>query len=103
MIVQSLVLRKILENDIQQEYSYKLISTLYNDIEAYGIEIDRVDSKEGEILKREYDSVELISPCKAKVQDLIDKLYKYEVSPIHLIDVIGEYVDKCVSDFDKIQ
>lgn len=47
----------------------------------------------------ERDSVDKISPNKDKVEVLVEKLHKYEVSPIHLIDVIGEDVDNCVADF----
>ena len=29
-------------------------------------------------------------------------LYENEVSPIHLVDIIGPYVDEYVNDFNKI-
>ena len=52
------------------------------------------------MLKIERDSVNYISTHKEKVKKLFDLVSKNNVSPIHLIDVIGEYVDEYVSDFN---
>ena len=41
-----------------------------------------------------------ISKKKVVVQKLLDLLYRNQVSPIHLIDVIGETVDNCVLEFN---
>ncbi|MDB2097813.1 DUF6514 family protein [Clostridium paraputrificum] len=42
-----------------------------------------------------------MSTQRHKVKGLLNLLYKNEVSPIHLIDIIGEYVDKWVGDFEE--
>jgi len=55
---------------------------------------------ENEMVKIERDSVNYISTHKEKVKKLFDLVSKNNVSPIHLIDVIGEYVDEYVSDFN---
>ena len=45
-------------------------------------------------IKKNYDlSIILVS------HDL-DLVYKYQVSPVHLVDILGEYVDQYVSDFN---
>ena len=53
-----------------------------------------------EINNIERDSVEYISPALYKVNSLLSLLYNNNVSPVHLVDVIGEYVDEYVEDFD---
>ncbi len=63
------------------------------------VEVERKDFKDSDLINIERDSVDKISPNKDKVEVLVEKLHKYEVSPIHLIDVIGEDVDNCVADF----
>lgn len=89
-------------NGIERKYQYKLIKTLIGKDEVFGIEIERTDYK-GELEIDSYsDSVELISPVESKVKVLLRMLYENQVSPIHLIDIIGEYVDEYVSDFKNI-
>ena len=78
---------------------YRLIESYFNGTIVYGIEVERKDFKDSNLINIERDSICKISPNKDKVEVLVDKLYKYEVSPIHLIDIIGEDVDNCVADF----
>ncbi|EGT5618211.1 hypothetical protein BUL45_03905 [Clostridium perfringens] len=81
------------------KFCYRLIETCFNGTKVYGIEVERKDFMDSDLINVERDSVEKISPNKDKVEILVEKLHKYEVSPIHLIDVIGEEVDNCVADF----
>ncbi|WP_368253287.1 DUF6514 family protein [Clostridium paraputrificum] len=53
------------------------------------------------MINRVEDGVKYISTQRHKVKGLLNLLYKNEVSPIHLIDIIGEYVDKWVEDFEE--
>ena len=101
MVLENLLITRCI-NDVEMKYIYKLTERQYKSVQAYGIEIERDDYKNGENVNIVKDSVDLISPEKEKVKNLLDILYKNEVSPIHLIDIIGEYVDSYVSDFDKI-
>ena len=101
MIIENLLITRCI-NDVEMKYTYKLTTKKYNGVQAYGIEVERDDYKNGESINILTDSVDLISPQKDKVKKLLNMLYKNEVSPIHLIDIIGEYVDNYVSDFDKI-
>ncbi|WP_407644975.1 DUF6514 family protein [Clostridium polyendosporum] len=41
-----------------------------------------------------------ISPQRHKVHNLLKMIYDNGVSPRHLIDILGEYVDTYVIDFD---
>jgi hypothetical protein len=70
-------------------------------VQSYGIEIERQDIKDGSIFNIERDSISSISPQRYKVHNLLKLLYDNVVSPIHLIDVLGEYVDEYIIDFDK--
>ncbi|MDZ5254619.1 DUF6514 family protein [Clostridium sp. LIBA-8841] len=81
------------------KFCYRLIETCFKGNMVYGIEVERKDFMDEVLTNIERDSIEKISPNKDKVESLIDKLHKYEVSPIHLIDVIGEDVDNYVADF----
>ena len=68
--------------------------------QAYGIEVERQDVIDGDLVNIERDSVNNISTNKEKVKKLFDLVSKNNVSPIHLIDVIGEYVDEYITDFN---
>lgn len=85
--------------DIDYRYIYKLIENTYEEKKVYGIEVIRNDVKNDKIVNIEKNEVKFISPKIDKVRGLLNLLFKGEVSPIHLIDVIGEEVDKCVFDF----
>ncbi len=68
--------------------------------QAYGIEVERQDIVDGVVVNIERDSIENISPQRHKVHNLLRLLYDNVVSPIHLVEVLGEYVDAYIMDFD---
>lgn len=47
------------------------------------------------------DSLTVVSSVKDKVVNLIEFLKDNEVSPHHLVDIVGEYADEWVGDFDR--
>lgn len=85
--------------DVKYNYYYKLTENNYEYGVAYGIEVIRNDIKNDKIINVEKNEVKLVSPNKQKVRSLVNLLFEGEVSPVHLIDIIGEEVDKCVFDF----
>lgn len=91
MVLEKLIITRSI-NDIEMKYTYSLTKESLNNVQAYGIKVERVDIKDG---------VKYISTQRHKVKGLLNLLYKNEVSPIHLIDIIGEYVDKWVGDFEE--
>ncbi|WP_010294759.1 DUF6514 family protein [Clostridium senegalense] len=108
VIVESL--KNVVEIDnVKYEYVYKLLESDYNfknnekcnSLKAYGIEVERKDTVKGQVVSNYKDFVRYISPKKEKVTEIIELLNNNIVSPIHLIDVIGEYVDEYVNDFDE--
>ena len=98
-------------NDLTHNYSYRMVKgqksfSISGDnviVQTYGIEIERQDiCADGMVINIERDSICIISPQRHKVHNLLKMLYDNQVSPIHLLDVIGEYVDEYIIDFDNV-
>lgn len=108
MIVVENASRRLQEGDLTRVYSYKLIKdkiSLYfkggnGEVQAYGIEVERQDILNGEIINIQRDCAGSISPYRHKVHNLMKVLYENTVSPIHLMDIVGEEVDYSVEDFE---
>ena len=82
------------------KYLYRLTEQQLWGKQVYGIEVEREDIVDRKEVNIERNSVDIISPDERKVKNLLDMLCNYKVSPVHLIDIIGEYVDEYVSDFN---
>ena len=89
------------DNDVEFRYAYRLIKKDYKGITAYGIEIERKDYVGLKNINLEREKIEMISPHKYKVKQLLKTLYNNQVSPLQLIDVIGSYADKHAYEFDS--
>lgn len=108
MVVVENVSRRIQESGITRLYFYRMIKdevSLYfrgsmGDIQTYGIEVERQDILDGQVIKIERDCINFVSPYRHKVHSLIKTLYDNTVSPIHLIDIIGEEVDNNIEHFE---
>ena len=98
-IVQNLNIVRNYDN-LRHDYQYRIIETKYNEVNTYGIEIERKDFNNDVLINIERNSIEKISYYLEKVRELLSILYKNEVSPIHLVDIIGEKVDEYVSEFN---
>ena len=97
-IVQNLNIVRNYDN-LRHDYQYRIIETKYNEVNTYWIEIERKDFNNDVLINIERNSIEKISYYLEKVRELLSILYKNEVSPIHLVDIIGEKVDEYVSEF----
>ncbi len=82
------------------KYSYLMESRKYNNETVYGIVVKKESIKNKVVVSTIEDRVDIISKKKEVVQKLLDLLYRNQVSPIHLIDIIGETVDNCVLEFN---
>lgn len=108
MIVESMIKNEVTE-DIKRNYFYRLTKdrvTLSIDgenveVQSYGIEIERQDVVNGSIVNIERESIKSISPHRHKVHNLLKLLCENCVSPVHLIDILGEYIDEYIIDFDE--
>ncbi|WP_125153993.1 DUF6514 family protein [Clostridium rectalis] len=110
MVVVENLTRYVKEGEVEYIYSYRLlkgkISLNYGadsiDVQAYGIEIERQDKLNGNVFNIERDRVKSISPQRHKVHNLLRLMYDNSVSPIHLIEILGDYIDEYIIDFDNV-
>ncbi|KAJ53222.1 hypothetical protein BD780_003425 [Clostridium tetanomorphum] len=109
MVVVENLIRCSKEGEVEYNYYYRILKDKvvldYNgestEVQSYGIEIERQDIIDENIINIERDYVKCISPQRHKVHKLLKLLHENAVSPIHLIDVLGEYIDEYIIDFDK--
>lgn len=87
-------------DDKESRYSFRLFKENFLNGQAFGIEVERQDLMGGDVIRIERDFISKISNNEEKVKELLKLLYNYQVSPIHLVDILGEYVDNYVSDFN---
>lgn len=100
LIVKSLMDYEEKADKTKMVYNYRLIKEDYLSGQAYGIEVERQDFVEGVLIKIERDEIRKISNVKDKVEDLLKIIHRNKVSPIHIVDILGEYVDNYVIDFN---
>lgn len=109
MLVENLS-KSNFEKEVKHEYFYRMFKNeLLVDgqegkigVQSYGIEIERQDIADGLVTGIERDYVKNISPHRYKVHSMLKMLCDNTVSPIHLIDIIGESTDYYISDFDNV-
>lgn len=108
LVVENLIRSEVNEN-IQYNYSYRIIKDKVSfseydklDIQSYGIEVERQDLIDGKLFKVERELIKCISPHRHKVHNLVKMLCDNLVSPIHVVDVVGEYIDEYITDYDEI-
>ena len=106
-VIESLSKIEVSEG-MRYKYFYRLIKSSFPtrlhdqkiNVDCFGIEVERHDIINNCIVKIERESIERISPYRYKVHNLLKFINDNTVSPIHLIDVLGEYVDEYTSDFN---
>lgn len=86
---------------VEFNYSYRLTESTYNGVPVYGIEIERRDYIGIKNINIERDSIDMISFKEKEANDILINLYKNNLSPIHLVDIIGYYADKFSYEADK--
>lgn len=100
MIIVENLYKKVEEENKERIYFYRSFNEEYNGRQAYGIEIERHDLEKGSLKKIERDSISKITIFEEKIKDLLNLIYENNVSPIHLVDILGEYVDKNICEFN---
>ncbi|GIM28458.1 hypothetical protein CPJCM30710_11240 [Clostridium polyendosporum] len=107
-IVELLLTRNEIQNEVNYKYFYKLVRNEQRfpigedkmKVQTYGIEVERHDISNGNLINTEIEAIASISPQRHRVHNLLKMIYDNGVSPRHLIDILGEYVDTYVIDFD---
>lgn len=108
VVVESLVKIKPYKT-IEYKYFYRMMKGMIKisergehiSLQSYGIEVERQDFKGGVLINIERDSICNISPDRHKVHNLLKLLHDNTVSPIHLVDILGEYADEYVNDYSN--
>lgn len=77
------------------------INESHVNVPCYGIEITSERFVNGRLKEIFSDSICVVSSIKDKVINLIEFLKENQVSPLHLMDIVGEYADEWVGDFEK--
>lgn len=88
------------QKDIEFRYYYRLINKKFHGVTAYGIEVERKDYVGSKNVNLERDKIDVISPEKEDVEKMLIKIWNNQLSPIHLVDVLGAYVDDKVYKFN---
>lgn len=101
MHIDNILNQSLFENDKEIKYSYRLIREKFFNGQAYGIEVERQDFFKDKLVYIERNEIRRISNIKSKVEWLLNLLNDNMVSPIHIVDVLGSYVDDYVSDFKE--
>lgn len=99
MIIKNLMANLKVEGN-ESVYNYRITKGSLKGKDAFGLEVERVDYLNGQEVRIERESIEYISPELNDVVELANKLHKYVVSPIHVIDIIGEEIDVLGYKFD---
>lgn len=85
--------REHIENGIEMDYLYRLIRSKKDGECFYGIEIVRKDYKDNKCVNEEENMVKGISNDFFKVKDYLMNLFLYDVSPLHLLDIIQDAIE----------
>jgi len=80
-------------NGLERIYIYKITEQLEKSVHEYGIEIELKDIMKGEYIKNIKEEVKNISTKKEEVLDILQLLCKNEASPVHLLDILQDYVE----------
>ena len=86
-------------NEKEVKYIYRMTEKNIRNRQAFGIEIERQDFNDGQVVNLERDHVSLVASEEKRANDILLLLFNNLVSPIHLVDIVGEYADLCVNDF----
>ena len=86
-------------NEREVKYIYRMTEKNVRNRQAFGIEIERQDFNNGEVINLERDYVGWVASEEKKANDILLLLFNNLVSPIHLVDIVGEYSDLCATEF----
>jgi len=108
VVVESLSSCELVD-DMKYVYNYRMLKDKLMlategdtiEVQTYGIEVERQDISNGVLVGVERDCIKNISPHRHKVHNLLKLLFNNSVSPVHLVDILGEYVDEYVTDYNE--
>ena len=86
-------------NEKEVKYIYRMTEKNIRNRQAFGIEIERQDFNDGQVVNLEMDYVSLVASEEKRANDILLLLFNNLVSPIHLVDIVGEYSNLCAAEF----
>ena len=86
-------------NEKEVKYIYRMTEKNIRNRQSFGIEIERQDFNDGQVVNLERDYVSLVASEEKRANDILLLLFNNLVSPIHLVDIVGEYSDLCAAEF----
>ena len=86
-------------NEKEVKYIYRMTEKNIRNRQAFGIEIERQDFNDGQVVNLQTDYVSLVASEEKRANDILLLLFNNLVSPIHLVDIVGEYSDLCAAEF----
>lgn len=92
MVIEKKVTTKYIDG-IERSYIYKVTQQKQDSILEYGVKVTREDISKDKKVTSVESEVKYISTEKEMVTGIINILCKNEVSPIHLKEVVCDYVD----------
>ncbi|PRR84271.1 DUF6514 family protein [Clostridium vincentii] len=92
MVIEKKVTTKYIDG-IERSYIYKVTQQKQDSILEYGVKVTREDISKDKKVTSVESEVKYISTKKEMVTGIINILCKNEVSPIHLREIICDYVD----------
>ena len=92
MVIEKKVTTKYIDG-IERIYIYKVTQQKQDSILEYGVKATREDVSKGERITIVESEVKYISLKKEVVMGIVDILCRNEVSPIHLKEIVCDYVD----------
>lgn len=92
MVIEKKVTTKYIDG-IERVYVYKVTQQKQHSILEYGVKATREDISKGERVTMVENEVEFISPKKELVIGIVNILSRNEVSPIHLKEIVCDFVD----------
>jgi len=95
LVIEKKVTTKYIDG-IERVYIYKVTQQKQESIIEYGVKAIREDISKGERIAIIENEVSYISPEKELVIGIVDILCRNEVSPIHLKEIVCDYVDTIV-------
>ena len=95
MIIEKSIRTKYCEG-LERIYTYEITKQYEDNIIEYGVEVRREDKSKAGKIKVVKNRVGSISSNKEKIEEIINILSRNEVSPIHLKDVLRDYIDRDV-------
>ncbi|MFR5264885.1 DUF6514 family protein [Clostridium sp.] len=99
MLVVENLKRNFYDENSQKEYFYRLTVKKYENKSFYGIEIERKDFEQNNLINIERENMDYIETNKTKALELLKMLWENQVSPIHLIDILGTYADNTIERY----